>query len=208
MSAGLHQEFFPAAEPKSRRLLIMLHGLGDSLEGYRWLPETLQLPWMNYLLVNAPDPYYGGYSWYDFAGDSVPGVRRSRELLFSLLDAMREKGFPTEQTVLGGFSQGCLMSLEVGLRYPQRFAGIVGISGYICEPQKLVAELSPGARQRRILMTHGNMDPMVPIAAVRAQVDLLKQAGVPIQWHEFFKGHEIAGETELTVIRNFIRESF
>ena len=36
--------------------MIVLHGLGDSMEGYRWLPEALQLPWLNYLLVNAPDP--------------------------------------------------------------------------------------------------------------------------------------------------------
>src|SRR5215469_15363444 len=72
----------------SRRLWIMLHGLGDSIEGYRWLPQAMRLPWMNYLLVNAPDKYYGGYSWYNFAGqpgDIVPGVERSRKLLFQLL---------------------------------------------------------------------------------------------------------------------------
>ncbi len=125
----LDYELIPAQQPKSRRLFIMLHGLGDSIEGYRWLPEALDLPWLNYLLVNAPDEYYGGYSWYDFVGDIAPGVARSRELLFELLDEHRAKGFATEQTTFGGFSQGCLMSIEVGLRYPHRFAGIVGISG-------------------------------------------------------------------------------
>src|SRR6266852_4176315 len=137
----LDHEFIPAREKGSRRLLIMLHGLGDSLEGYRWVPEALNLPWLNYLLVNAPDEYYGGYSWYDFMGDIAPGVTRSRKLLFDLLDQHRAAGFPTDQTVLGGFSQGCLMSIEVGLRYPQRLAGIIGISGYVCEPVKLLKEL-------------------------------------------------------------------
>src|SRR5947199_6249715 len=113
----LHHEFISAQTKGSRRLLIMLHGLGDSLEGYRWVPEALNLPWLNYLLVNAPDDYYGGYSWFDFGGDIVPGVTRSRDLLFGLLDEQRNKGFPTDQTILGGFSQGCLMSIEVGLRY-------------------------------------------------------------------------------------------
>ena len=60
----LDSELIPARE-KSNRLLIMLHGLGDSIAGYRWMPEALDLPWLNYLLVNAPDQYYGGYSWYD-----------------------------------------------------------------------------------------------------------------------------------------------
>src|SRR5580704_16039909 len=110
-------KFIAAPEAGSKKLLIMLHGLGDSSAGYEWMPEALNLPWLNYLLVNAPDEYYGGFSWYDFMGDMVPGVARSRQLLFDLLDAHRAKGFATEQTVLGGFSQGCLMAIDVGLRY-------------------------------------------------------------------------------------------
>src|SRR6266436_7443224 len=100
--SGLQSELIPARESGSRRLMVMLHGLGDSIEGYRWLPEALNLPWLNYLLVNAPDEYYGGYSWYDFVGDIGPGVARSRQLLRELLDAQRAKGFPAEQMVLGG----------------------------------------------------------------------------------------------------------
>ncbi|PWU11848.1 MAG: serine esterase [Verrucomicrobia bacterium] len=200
----LHSEFIPAAQEDSRRLMIMLHGLGDSIEGYRWLPEALNLPWFNYLLINAPDEYYGGYSWYDFAGDMVPGVERSRKMLFGILDEQRAKGFPTDQTILGGFSQGCLMSIDVGLRYPHRLAGIVGISGYVCEPENLLRQLSPVALQQRLLITHGKLDPMVPFAEVREQINMLKAAGLHIEWHEFVKEHTIAGEMELDVMREFI----
>src|SRR5678810_743439 len=129
----LNSEFVPAHDPASRRLFVMLHGLGDSTAGYRWVPALLKLPWMNYLLVNAPDPYYGGFSWYDFAGNPGPGIQRSRKLLFELLDAQRAAGFPSEQTVLFGFSQGCLMTVDVGFRYPHLLAGLIGISGYVFE---------------------------------------------------------------------------
>ena len=78
-------EFIPARESSSKALMIVLHGLGDSTAGYQWLPSVLELPWMNYLLVNAPDPYYGGFSWFDFAGDFRPGVERSRKSLVALL---------------------------------------------------------------------------------------------------------------------------
>lgn len=188
--------------------MVMLHGLGDSLEGYRWMPEAMDLPWLNYALVNAPDEYYGGYSWFDFAGDMVPGVGRSRALLFGLLDELRAQGFRTEQTSFGGFSQGCLMSIEVGLRYPHRLAGVVGISGYVCEPDKLVEELSPVAMQQRLLITHGTLDPMIPFAQVREQINILKAAGLHIEWHEFVKPHTIAGEDELEVIRKFVRAGY
>jgi len=204
----LKSEFIPAEKKDSHRLMIMLHGLGDSVEGHRWLPEALNLPWLNYLLVNAPDEYYGGYSWYDFAGDIAPGVERSRKLLFTLLDGQPARGFPIEQIVLGGFSQGSLMAIDVGLRYPSRFAGIVGISGYVCAPEQLVKELSPVAFQQRLLLTHGTLDPMIPFNKVREQINFLKSAGLHIEWHEFVKAHTIAGEPELAVIREFVRAGY
>jgi len=208
MRAMLEIEFYPATDKNSKRLLIALHGLGDSPAGYRWLPSALRLPWMNYLLVTAPDEYYGGYSWYDYAGNAAPGIERSRKALFELLDAQRANGFSTEETVLFGFSQGCLMTLDVGFRYPHRFAGLVGVSGYVHEPAKLLAELSLVAKEQRMLFTHGTEDPLIPCADVRKQVDGLKAAGLKIEWREFAKVHTIAGEEELGVIRGFVRAGY
>lgn len=200
----LTSELIPAAQKDSRRLMVVLHGLGDSMDGYRWLPEAMNLPWLNYLLVNAPDDYFGGYSWFDFPGDAAPGVVRSTRLLVELLDAQRKQGFPTEQTVLFGFSQGCVMVMEAGLRYPHRCAGIVGVSGWVPDPTRLLREASPLARKQRLLVTHGLFDPLLPIAPVREQVRQLRAAGLQIEWHEFAKEHTIAGEAELAVIRRFV----
>lgn len=202
----LHSELVPAREKNSRRLMVMLHGLGDSIEGYRWLPEVMNLPWLNYLLVNAPDDYYGGYSWFDLNNIS-PGVQRSRKLLFELLDDLRARAFPAEQITFGGFSQGCLMAVEVGLRYPHRFAGVVGISGWVNELEKMLQELSPVARQQRLVMTHGTGDPLVPIGPVREQIPLLKAAGINLEWREFGKPHTII-EEEIAVVREFIRAGY
>ena len=204
----LETELVPAPEKNSRRLMIVLHGLGDSMEGYRWMPSALNLPDLNYLLVNAPDPYFGGYAWYDFSGDAGTGVERSRAMLFELLDEQRRRGFPTGQTVVFGFSQGCLVTIEVGLRYPHLFAGLVGISGYTHEPERLIQEMSPVALQQRFLITHGTDDPLIPFAAVREQINLLKAGGVSIEWHEFVKAHTLAGEDELRVIRDFVRSRY
>lgn len=199
----LTTELIPAAQKDSRRLIVVLHGLGDSMDGYRWLPEALRLDALNYLLVNAPDEYYGGWSWYDLPGDAAPGVLRSRKLLFELLDSLRERGFPAEQTLLFGFSQGCLMTLETGLRYPHRLAGLIGVSGYVHDPERLLREMPPVAAQQRVLLTHGTYDPLIPISRTRAQVQLLRGAGLQIEWREFAKEHTIAGEAELAVIRAF-----
>lgn len=200
----LETELIKARDGDDRRLMIVLHGLGDSMEGYRWLPDALGLPWMHYLLVNAPDPYFGGYSWYDFAGDPDPGIRRSREMLFELLDEQRRAGHLARNIFLFGFSQGCLMCLETAMRYPQRLAGFVGISGYAHEPGRLITEMSPVARDQSFLFTHGTQDPLVPCREVHEQVKQLQAAGVRIEWKEFNKVHTIAGEEELGLIRSFV----
>src|SRR5262245_43598066 len=108
----LQRELIRAAKGESKDLLIALHGLGDSMEGYRFLPDVLRVPSLNVLLANAPDGYYGGFSWYDFVSDAGPGVERSYRLLEMLLEDCERESFPPDRTILFGFSQGCLMSLE------------------------------------------------------------------------------------------------
>jgi phospholipase/carboxylesterase len=204
----LETELIPAEQPIERRLMIVLHGLGDSMEGYRWLPQAMQLPWLSYLLINAPDPYYTGFSWYELEGEAAPGVERSRKLLFELLDRVRGEGFPAEKITVFGFSQGCLMTIEIGARYPHRLAGLVGVSGYVHEPERLVRALSPQARQQRFLITHGTHDPLIPIERVRPQMEILRQAGLRIDWREFAKAHTMAGEKEVSVVRAFVSDCY
>ena len=196
----LESKFIPAATP-SARLMIVLHGLGDNLEGWTWLPEALQLPWLNFLLVNAPEPYYGGFSWYDI--NTGEGIESSRQLLFELLAGLKD--YPPDQIVFSGFSQGCLMSIEIGARYPRRLAGIVGISGYTHNPEQLIQELSPVALEQKFLITHGTQDPLIPVQNVRKQIAMLQGAGLKIEWREFVKAHTVAGEKEIAVVREFIR---
>ena len=82
------------------------------------------------------------------------------------------------------------------------------MSGYVHDPDELIEELSPVAFQQRLLVTHGTLDPVVPFAVSREQINILKAAGLHIEWHEFVKGHTIAGEAELSVIRDFVRAGF
>ena len=210
LACGLHNsmlqtEFIPAQKRDSKWLLIALHGLGDSMDGYRWVPRLMNIPELNYHLVNAPDAYYGGFSWYDFAADPAPGVKRSYKLLEGLLDEQRAKGFPTEQTFLFGFSQGCLMTIETGLRYPHKLAGLIGVSGYVFEPETLVTQMSPVAKEQELLITHGTSDALIPISQVRSQMDLLKGGGVRIEWHEYPKDHTVI-EPEISLFRTYLQK--
>ena len=197
-------EMVRSQDAKSRRLMVVLHGLGDSIAGYRWLPDAMNSASLNYLLVNAPHPYESGYSWFN--GESE--LKLSVDLLCTLLDEKRGEGWPTEQTILFGYSQGCNLAWQLGMRYPHRFAGIIGINGFVNDLPATRASFSPVSRQQRFLITHGTEDPIIPMADSAKQVAELKREGYNIDWREFKRAHTIAGQEEIDVIREFAIASY
>ncbi len=213
----LTTDFVPAEVAGSRALLVILHGLGDSMEGWRWLPRQLGLPWMNYLLVNAPKDYYDGFSWFELMVPRFPGeplkmsatdVATSRQMLHELLDHQRSAGWPSDQTAILGFSQGCLMTLDAGLRYPHRLAALVGISGWVYEPEQLLADRASEAAALPVLVTHGTEDPLVPIELAEPGVRALQAGGLDVAWQVFEKAHTVAGQAEVGFIRRLLEAAY
>jgi len=187
---------FAAPENPSGKLVVVLHGRGDSSKGFHWMPGTLALPGVSYLLTNAPDDWYGGYSWYGMPPGHRPGIQRSRLLLDHLFDELAAQGFPPEQIVLFGFSQGCLLTLEWGGRTERKLAGCIGVSGYCPDAEVVATELSDAARARQWLITHGRQDEVLPYAATVSQVEILKAAGLPLDFRTYDKTHTIDPDLE------------
>lgn len=202
---GLDYEFWPALSAEAtRKTLVVLHGRGDRGEGFHWLPEALNIESFNYLFLDAPDSYGGGFSWYGVPPGQGPGVLRSRQLLWRLLEQLQtECGLRPGDIFLFGFSQGCLMSLDVGLRFPQPLGGIVGSSGYLFFGEEYPSSFSPILSSQRMLVTHGTQDDMLPIEKTRASIKRLQQLGAPIDWREYEKTHTVDPVEEIPDIRAF-----
>ncbi len=192
-----------------RRWILMLHGLGDSKQGWKPVAEHLALPATGWIFAQAPDAYGPGWSWFDLRlPDPFPdlrGVHRSRDLVRELLDHLeRQHGIPCEQLVLMGFSQGCLMAMEVGLTHDRRFAGLVGISGWIANLASYPGAFGAAADQQHILLTHGSADPVIPLSVTQPQAKRLQSLGLDVEWHEFNKAHHLDEDDEIPLLRSFL----
>lgn len=187
-------------------LMIVLHGRGDSPAGFEWLPPTLNIPELSYLMLQAPDEYYGGYSWYDLDPNQLPGILRSRELLEQTFAQLIRAGYQHDRIFLFGFSQGCLMTLEFGSRYPHRLAGYIGMSGYCYDPEALIREASPIALQGKWLITHGTQDDVLPVERTREQMKFLQANGFPLTYQEYEKVHTIDDTKEMPDLRRWVLE--
>ena len=204
---SLESRFIRAKEEGPERLLLVMHGLGDSLEGYSFLPKMLQLPGLSYLLVNAPDRYFTGYSWFDLHGQIEVGINRSRDLLFDVLGEIQEAGWDPQHIGVFGFSQGCLMALELACFYPKTLGAIVGVSGFMGGLERFPEGLSPVARSQRIFVTHGTQDSMLPLAQSRAQMHALAGMGLKLEFKVYEKEHTIDPRREVDDIRAFLQKT-
>ncbi|QSZ42306.1 serine esterase [Sulfurimonas aquatica] len=188
----------------SKKLMIILHGRGDSSEGFVGLPPFLGLDDMNYLLLDAPFEYYTGYSWYPLPPNQLPGIEHSSIVLTKVLDSLFEEEFNAEESFLLGFSQGSLLTFEFGARYHKVLAGYIAISGYIYDAKKLLEEMNPEVNNSHWLCTHGTYDGVLPFDESKKQVEFLQNGGFNIAFKSYDKDHSIAKD-ELDMISEWIR---
>lgn len=190
------------AQPRAS--IIILHGLGADGRDFAPFIDEIDLraagP-VRWLFPNAPQipvTLNGGYvmpAWFDIHPDrsheDEAGLRRSLASIGALIDRERERGIPADRIVLGGFSQGCALSLLTGLRYGHRLAGIVGMSGYLPLAGTLAAERSAANRDVPIFLAHGLQDEMIVLPRAEASRDALQALGYPVEWHTYPMGHSV-----------------
>ncbi len=125
------------------------------------------------------------------------GLDAARAALSGLLDAVQsELGCPSDQIILGGFSQGGMLTLDVALRDERPLLGMVLLSTtLLCEDEwrPLMARRSG----LRAFQSHGRRDPLLPFSVAEQLSELLAGAGLALDWEPFQGAHEIPyGVTE------------
>jgi len=197
----------PAAK-QAKRTLVFMHGLGDSMDGWSFLPELMDLAWLEIILVQAPIPYGPGWSWYELdaslrtTAKTRTDIVQNRAKIVALLAHLE---LDLSKTILGGFSQGAVMTLEVGLRSDQAFAGLLPVSGYVPLLEDYPAGFGAAISRQRILATHGHWDQVIPHGLAEAQMTEIVQHGAPLEFESFDKAHDIDIHEEVDRIRQWIQ---
>lgn len=208
--------------PNPQHAIIWLHGLGaDGHDFAPIVPElklTTERP-VRFIFPHAPiQPVTinGGMamrSWYDiYMADLVRqederGLRQSQAEVQNLIARENSRGIPTERIILAGFSQGCAMTLQTGLRLPEALAGMVCLSGYLPLAALTDKERHPANTQTPIFMAHGSVDPVVPLARAVDSRDHLRELGYTVHWHQYPMPHSVCAE-EIDAVAAFINSVF
>lgn len=205
-----------AGDQSAQHLLVLLHGWGANARDVAGIAPYMQLADYQLLFPDAPHAHQvaggmsapGGRMWYalpatfdfDQPFTHQSDLQESRELLRTWLTALPEKtGIPLEKTILGGFSQGGAMTLDVGMELP--LAGMLILSGYSHGP------IANPVRPRPILLVHGRQDPVVPIGQAHQNKAELDAFSADVDYHEFNMGHEISLQV-LETAKNFCEKLY
>lgn len=198
-------------EPQSSATacVIWLHGLGDSGAGFAPVVPVLGLPQnhgIRFIFPHAPEQAVTinqGYvmrAWYDIKSmdlhnrADMQGVLSTEISVAALIQEQIDSGIPANKIVLAGFSQGGVISLFAGLRYPEKLAGIMALSCYLPTADKLPEALNEANSLTAILQHHGEQDDVVPVSSGKMANELLKVAGYKTQWKTYQMAHSVLPE--------------
>jgi phospholipase/carboxylesterase len=190
--------------------IVALHGRGVTGEDLAPLADEIGLDGIQWIFPDGPMELpgpWGGRAWYEIPPDLPQGILQSRKLLFDLIDRLERGKVPSGRIALMGFSQGAVLSIDVGVRYPRRIAGVAAMSGYLAFPETLAAEKSPAAAGLPILMTHGKNDDVLPVDWAREAQAVLRTEGFSVRLHEYLMGHQVIPEA-LSEVKKFLNRIF
>lgn len=185
------------AQGEPRGALVLHHGRGTDRFDLLPLLEALD-PERAFVGVTPQAPLElppGGWHWYIVPRVGYPDPATFWEsfgLLERFHDAVaQELGVPWEQTIVGGFSMGTVMSYALGLSERRRPpAGIIALSGFI----PTVEGFEPHFEDRAdlpVAIGHGSGDPIISVEFARRDKQILEEAGLPVLYRETPMGHTI-----------------
>lgn len=209
-------------QPNPTAAIIWLHGLGA--DGNDFVPIVPELdltgcPGIRFIFPSAPSmpvTVNGGYvmpAWYGIIGrnlmdqEDAAGIHRSANALTEIIQHKAGRGIAYDQIVLAGFSQGCAMALQIGLRFPHKLAGMIALSGYLPLAMSLNTEKHTANQNTPIFMAHGIYDSVVIPERAEASYVLLEKMGYSVSWNEYPMEHSVNRE-ELLDISRFLQEVF
>ena len=178
----------PEKEIEIKNAVILLHGYGGdgkdismlSLNWKRHMPNTV------FICPNGHEACSinpSGYQWFDLTKEDPEyilqqSIKAENKINQFIREIRKEFNLTNNQICLSGFSQGCMMSLNVGLTAEENFSCIVGFSGKIIDKNNLKDRIK---NSTKTLLIHGDMDQVVPSTHLLEAKDFLIRNNVEVQ---------------------------
>lgn len=202
------------SDARNQPLVIFLHGFGSNEEDLFGIKDALPSTW-TYLSARAPMPVDPqGYRWFtktpgdgDYNGETAD-LQRSAALIEDFVGKATAKYHThSDRVFLVGFSQGAIMSYEVGLRKPALVRGIAALSGSVLPVLKAELKPSESLGKLAIFIGHGTLDQALPYASATQANEVLVGLGLTPEFHGYPGMPHTVSETEVQDLKAWLAKS-
>ena len=178
----------PLSKNKPRQVIVLCHGYGGdgknisilAINWQRFLPDAI------FLCPNAPEVCTDnpqGYQWFDMASEKEETMFEkslaAEEKLNTFLDqVINNFQLESSNLALVGFSQGCMMSIQAGLKRKEKINCIIGYSGKVINQKHLLENINS---KPKIFLMHGANDTIVSPTHLLEAKEYLKKCGLKIK---------------------------
>ena len=195
--------------------IILLHGYGGTGKDI----SMLALNWKRFLsntVFLCPDGYErcsinpNGYQWFDLSNDDPNYIleesKKSEKKINEFIKEVKKNyNLKNSQICLSGFSQGCMMSINLGLTTNENYNCIVGFSGKIIDKNDLLKRKTSSTK---MLLMHGDMDTVVPANNLFEAKDFMIRNNIQIET-KMIKNCEHHNPVEASSLAlNYIKNNF
>lgn len=201
-----------AIGPVAGPAVILCHGYGAPGDDLCGLAPAIDAgPGVRWFFPEAPLDLGGGArAWWPidmvaiqialmqgkprvFDTEAVPaGMTDALARMQSCLQGLvRDHGVDPASTVIGGFSQGSMVTTDLFLNAPEKWAGLMVLSGTVLAGSRWRPAAKETARGRRVFQSHGRQDPILPFAVAEELHALLRDNGAAVDWVPFHGPHTI-----------------
>jgi phospholipase/carboxylesterase len=193
--------------------ILLCHGFGapgdDLVSLARAVDAGPGVRWFFPAAPHAPASLGGGRAWWmidierriqlmmrgrgaELRAETPPGLAEARAAVEGTIAALeRDHGVRREKLVIGGFSQGAMVTTEVALAAETPFAGLAILSGTLLSEERWTAAAKARGGSLHVMQSHGTRDPLLPFADAEMLKALLDAGGASVDWVPHGGQHEI-----------------
>ena len=194
-------------ESESPRIAVIgLHGWTGSEHSMVPVARAMRIQSAKWYIPRAPYKASAGqgHTWFSGSPDNGWKVKKTFNLLDTLIQQVQNDGFDPENIILFGFSMGGSLSLRYGLGMQCQLRGIIPVAAWVREPEELINSASMESKQTPILMIHGKDDSVVDHKKSITVVAEMKNNGFSIHL-EIVSGGHIISIYATNLIKQFIK---
>lgn len=165
---------------QSSAAMIMIHGRGASAENILTLSQEFSTQDLAFVAPQAANHTWYPYSFLAPIEQNEPGVSFALTTIGQLISDLNQQGIPNDKIILLGFSQGACLSLEYAAQNPQRYGGVIALSGGVIGPLGMERHDEGNMERTPVFLGCSDVDAHIPLERVQESTQIFQSLNADV----------------------------